>query len=355
MRQLLSLAVLLFMCITPSFAQEWSFPQVDEVYDWAQDYGVSEEDELGSGMQSIVSAGLEQMQTLVKRSVASGMRMLAVVLLCGLAESMMPSGKREGLQVVELAGALAVTMLTVSDMEVMIGLGRETIEKMDQFSNLLLPTIATLTAATGGVTGAAVRQGVTVLCSNLLMGAIDRILVPLVYVYVAACSGYAALGNEGLKKLAELIKGGVTVLLTVGLLGFVGYLTASGAIAGSVDAAAIKAAKITISRTIPVVGGILADAAETMLAGAGMLRGTVGVVGVLVVVSICFAPFLQLAIHYLTYKGTAALTGTVANSRISTLMEQIGSAFGLILGMTGSCALILLISLVSAVSAVIPT
>ena len=47
-----------------------------------------------------------------------------------------------------------------------------------------------------------------------------------------------------------------------------GYLTASGAIAGSADAAAVKAAKMTISRAIPVVGGILSDAAETVLAGA---------------------------------------------------------------------------------------
>ena len=46
------------------------------------------------------------------------------------------------------------------------------------------------------------------------------------------------------------------------------------------------------------------------------------------------------------------MTGTVASSQLSRLMDQIGGAFGLMLGMTGSCALILLFSLVSAVSAV---
>ena len=47
------------------------------------------------------------------------------------------------------------------------------------------------------------------------------------------------------------------------LLLFVGWLTASGAIAGSADAAAVKTAKMAISRAVPVVGGILSDAAET--------------------------------------------------------------------------------------------
>ena len=91
-----------------------------------------------------------------------------------------------------------------------------------------------------------------------------------------------------------------------------------------------------------------------MLAGAGVLKGTVGVVGMLVVLAICLTPFLQLALHYLAYKLAAALAGTVDHSRLGALMDSIGGAFGLLLGMTGSCALMLLLSIVSAVSAVAP-
>ncbi len=344
--------LLLPLLVLPCLGAELSFPQVDELLQEAESYGVQETDDLGQGIQDILADGLDQLGGLLQNSLQTGLKLLAVVLLCGLAESALLDRGGDGLKVVELAGALAVTTLTVSDMTTLIGLGRETIGRMDAFADLLLPTMAVLTAATGGVTGAAVRQGVTVLFSDLLITAIDQLLVPLLYAYVAACCAHAALGNEGLQKLADLIKGTITFLLTTGVLIFVGYLTASGAIAGSADAAAVKAAKMTISRAVPVVGGILSDAAETVLAGAGILRGTVGVVGMLVVLAICLVPFLQLAIHYLTYKGAAALTGTVANSSISKLMDRIGGAFGLILGMTGSCALILLFSLVSAVSAV---
>ena len=344
--------LLLPLLVLPCLGAELSFPQVDELLQEAESYGVQETDDLGQGIQDILADGLDQLGGLLQNSLQTGLKLLAVVLLCGLAESALLDRGGDGLKVVELAGALAVTTLTVSDMTTLIGLGRETIGRMDAFADLLLPTMAVLTAATGGVTGAAVRQGVTVLFSDLLITAIDQLLVPLLYAYVAACCAHAALGNEGLQKLADLIKGTITFLLTTGVLIFVGYLTASGAIAGSADAAAVKAAKMTISRAVPVVGGILSDAAETVLAGAGILRGTVGVVGMLVVLAICLVPFLQLAIHYLTYKGAAALTGTVANSSISKLMDRIGGAVGLIVGMTGSCALILLFSLVSAVSAV---
>ena len=40
--------------------------------------------------------------------------------------------------------------------------------------------------------------------------------------------------------------------------------------------------------------------------------------------------------------------------RSCKLMDDIGSAFGLILGMTGACALLLLVSLIAAVAAAVP-
>ena len=351
-RKIFLLALLLPLFILPCRGEGLSYPQVDELLREAEGYGVTGTEDLGQGVQNLAEAGLAQLSGLFRRSLQTGLKLLAAALLCTLAEGIAPEGGKGGLSAVELAGALAVTALTMSDMTAMIGLGRETIARMDAFAGVLLPAVATLTAATGGVTSAAVRQGVTILFSDLLISAIDRLLVPLLYAYVASCCAHAALGNQGLAKLAALLKGGVTFLLTGGLLIFVGYLTASGAIAGSADAAAVKAAKLTISRAIPVVGGVLSDAAETVLAGAGVLRGTVGVAGMLVVLAICLTPFLQLAIHYFTYKGAAALTGMVAGGNLGRLMDHIGGAFGMILGMTGSCALILLFSLVSAISAV---
>ena len=70
--------------------------------------------------------------------------------------------------------------------------------------------------------------------------------------------------------------------------------------------------------------------------------------------AICLIPFLQLAFHYLTYKLAAALIGTVSDKRLSDLLDSIGGAFGIVLGMTGACALMLLVSLASAVKAVTP-
>ena len=73
----------------------------------------------------------------------------------------------------------------------------------------------------------------------------------------------------------------------------------------------------------------------------------------LVVLGMCIVPFLQLGVHYIAYRVTGALSATVGDSRLTGLIDGIGSAFGLILGMTGACAFLMLIAMVSAVSLVV--
>ena len=60
----------------------------------------------------------------------------------------------------------------------------------------------------------------------------------------------------------------------------------------------------------------------------------------------------QDAVQYLLYKLAAFLAGTVTQEPLADLIGALGSAFGLMLGMTGSCALALLISIISSVSVV---
>lgn len=312
------------------------------------EYGQS----LDEGLEGLLETGAEAAGGIVRNALRSGVVLMVIVLVCGFGETACEITGKWKLPLFPLVGTMAITAVAAVDVESMLGFGRSTIENMASFANVLLPTVAAVTAATGAVTGAAVRQMAAALFSDLLVNLIYNLLIPLLYAYLAASVAYAALGNDGLKRMGALLKWCVTTLLTTVMLAFVGYLSVSGVVAGSADAMTIKATKFAISGTIPVVGGILSDAAETILASAGVLRGTVGVFGAVTILSLCLLPVLRLAVHYLMYKLVAALSAAVGAGRISTLVEQIGGAFGLMLGMTGACCLLLLVALVSSVTAV---
>lgn len=321
----------------------------DAAGEYMEDFTLDDID-LDRGLQSILETGSGELPGVVRKAVRSCVLLLAVILLCALGEGFYVGESAQGLKAVSLVGALAVTAVAVADVNSLLGMGTQTLERMTGFANVLLPAVAALTAATGAITGAAARQLAAALFSGVLLNVIDGLLVPLVYAYLAASVAFAALGNEGLKRVAGMLKWAATSILTALLLVFVGYLTVSGVIAGTADAVSVKAARFAMSSAVPVVGGILSDAAETVLASAGVLRGAVGVYGMVAVLMMCLLPFLQMAVHYLAYKFTAAISATVADSRTAGLIDSIGTAFGLILGMTGAGALLQLVSLVSSLT-----
>ena len=83
-------------------------------------------------------------------------------------------------------------------------------------------------------------------------------------------------------------------------------------------------------------------------------EGAIGVFGLLGVLAACLGPFVRLGVQYLLYKLTAFLAGMTAAPELAKLIDALGGVFGLMLGMTGSCALLLLISISSAILVVTP-
>ena len=362
MRWLSMLCVVLVLCTCPARAvspeevlesQEDALG-IEEVEREAQRQGGSAVygESLDQGLEGLIETGKGEMFGIVRTGVRSAVILFLILLLCGVVQTVYDAGGGDEIPAVSLAGALAVTVAAVSDMNALLGLGSAAVERMTAFSTVLLPVVAGATAATGAIAGAAARQVAAAGFSALLMNLVQRVLVPLVYAYVAASVAWAAVGNPGLRQMAGWLKWVASTILVVVMMVFVGYLSMSGVVSGSVDAMSMKVAKFAISGAIPVVGGILSDASETILASAGILRSSVGVFGMVTILGICLIPVLQLLVHYLLYKLVAALAATMGQSRVCGLVEQIGGAFGLIMGMTGACALLLLVSLVSSVSAV---
>ena len=346
---------LLFPLVFQTAAAQEAMPDLSNLEEAAGELAPEVDWSLGldwnKGLESLLDTGTSQIFGVLKRAMKSGVLLLVIVLLCTLAEGTQALGSSGGISAVSMVGMMAVCAASVSDVHSLMGLGREAISRLANFADLLLPTLAAAAAAGGTPASAAARQMATLLFSDLLIQLISRILIPLTYLYVAAVAAHAAIGNGGLKRVAKTLKGVITACLTAMLLVFVGYLSISGVIAGAADAVSVKTAKLAISGAVPVVGGVLSDAAETVLASAAILRNTIGVFGALVILGICLAPFLQIGVPYLVYKRAAALAGTISEGKVPELIDNIGGAFAMELGMVASCGMLLLFGVISCLNA----
>ena len=282
---------------------------------------------------------------------ASAVKLVAIAALCSLAGTF---GTQAAQQYVNLAGCLAVAAVAFTDAGAWIQQGAAAIEDLNTFSRALLPCL-TATAAAGGMAGsAAAKYAATSLFMDVLITLSRSLLVPMAYALLAVKTAAAALENAALDSAGKLIKWAAVTVTTLVMTAFTLWLTLSGSISGAADALTAKAAKSAISAALPVVGGIISDAATTLVAGAGLLRSAVGVLGAAVVIAVCITPFLGLALRYLLYKAAAALSSAFAGGRLAGLIADVGTVFGLVLGVTGACAAMLFVSILSFVKAVTP-
>jgi len=220
------------------------------------------------------------------------------------------------------------------------------------FTESLLPALAAAVTASGRGLGASSMYMAAVLFCDLFITVTDRVITPLVYMFIAATAAESAVGNGMAGRIAALFKWAAVTLLKTVLLCFTAYLSISSIVGGSADAVAIKAAKVTLSSVVPVVGSIISDASETVLLSASILKNGIGVFGMLCVLAVCAMPFLNLGVHYLAYKVCGAFSAAIGGGTETKLIDAIGSALGIILAMTAVCALMLLVSCVAAMKAV---
>lgn len=311
----------------PTSAQQW-MPDQTETF--------------GAGLMEILHDAIGLLRPDIREASGACLGIIAAVLIVSILQSFSGSVKKTG----ELVGAVVISCLLLSSTQSLIHLGSQTVTELSEYGKLLLPVMTAALAAQGGVTSSAALYAGTAVFDTVLMTIIKRLMIPMIYLYLAMAAANSAVGEETLKKLRDFLKWLMTWTLKIVLYVFTGYMGITGVVSGSADAATLKATKLTISGMVPVVGGILSDASETILVSAGVVKNAAGVYGILAILALCLEPFLKIGVHYLVLKATGAVAGIFAPKSLSELISDFCAAMGMLLAATGSVCLLLLISTV---------
>lgn len=298
-----------------------------------------------AGLSSLLDSLKDRLFSTFKEALTSAAKILIIVVLCAAADTALDPGAPK--DAVALCGAVAVSAIAAGNVSAFIGMGVETLHQLQEFSHVLLPLMCSAAVSAGAITSAAAKYAATSLFMDGLLTVGVNAIMPMISVYLASIIAGAALGRETLEGVSKLLKWLCTTALTLLTLAFTAYLGMSGLITGKADEAALKLTKSAVGAMLPVVGGVLADAAETIVAGAGLLRNTIGVFGFLCVAALCAIPFITLGCHYLAYKGAAALSEAITDKRMANLISGVGDAFGMVLALVGAGGIMLFFSLIS--------
>lgn len=298
----------------------------------------------GSVLANITDWAKEQVLARVGQAAGSAGTVLAVTLLCSVAAAAEPGGKTPSY--VLLGGALAITGVCAGSIKSYLGQVSAAMEDMSEFSRALLPCIAAANTAVGRGASGAARYAISALFMDVLMTLGSRMVLPMLYGYCAVCTANAALPQGAMGGPVKLMSWFCGTMLKLLTGAFTLCLSLSGLVAGNTDKLAVSAVKTAVTAALPVVGKIIADAADTYLAGAKLLRGAVGGFGSAAVICVCLGPFIGVGLHYLMFKAAAMLAEPFSDSRLSGLVSNIAACYGMALGLLGSASAMLFVSVV---------
>ena len=286
----------------------------------------------------------------INRNIKAFLSLVIISLFCSLGASLCKD--KISAEYISIAGVCAVAMMFLSNVDGMIGETVEALHEISGYSKAAFPAIFTAAAAGGALVSSSARYAAVSLGLDVIMNTAQTLIIPLVYAFLALSLSKGLFDNPLIRTVQHFIKWLVGILLTALTLVFSAYINITGAISANADALAVKTARTVISNTLPVVGGMISDAASTVLSAANMIKSSAGALSLVAVCALCISPFAMISVKMLVFRLSASLCDMVPCSKVSGFINDIGTALSILLGLLGCVSIMLFISFMSVIKVV---
>lgn len=237
---------------------------------------------------------------------------------------------------------LIVTLIMTNFVQI-LDIVKESIQSLVGFMNSLIPILITLMLTTGSIASANLLQPIILFLITFIGNFIVGIIIP--FVLISTSLGIVSKISDRVQvdKLSKFFKTSVVWILGVVLTLFVGIVSVEGTLSSTVDGVTAKTAKAAVSSFIPVVGKILGDAVDTVIGCSSILKNATGIVGIIILIGIAIMPVIKLTILMAIYYLGAALCQPIADSKIISLLDQMGDTFKTLLAIMCSISVMFII------------
>ncbi len=164
-------------------------------------------------------------------------------------------------------------------------------------------------------------------------------------VLVSVCSAGAINPYMKLQGIGRTLSRAITMIMAFVAGIFVAVLSVRGVIAGAADSVTIRGFRFLIGNTVPVVGSAIGEALNSVVAGIGLIKSTVGMLGIIGIVVIN----IPVLINIILWKGALFVMGVTAditgNVEIKGFTENLSGVISVITGALCFVSLVFILSI----------
>ncbi len=213
------------------------------------------------------------------------------------------------------------------------------------FMLTLIPIFTGIVAVTGNPALAVSFNSVVFAFGEGVALLFENAVPTLSAVLTAVCSAGAINPYMKLQGIGRTLSKAITLVMAFVAGIFVAVLSVRGVIAGAADSVTIRGLRFLIGNTVPVVGSAIGEALNSLVAGIGLIKSTVGMLGI-VGITVINLPVL---INIILWKGALYVTGVAADitgcTEIKVFSENLSSVISLITGALCFVSFVFIISI----------
>ena len=213
-------------------------------------------------------------------------------------------------------------------------MGESSLKNMKDFMSIFFPTFFLIVGSTQGMsTGLAYFQlaGVVI---YLVEWCLLSVLLPAISAYMLFVLMNGVWEEERLSYLLDLFQKGLKFVLKL----LLGILTGAGMMQSMIVPIVDKIKGETVYKAIegiPGIGDVAEGALRIWMGSAVLIKNSIGIVGCILVVLLCMAPIIKIALVGSLFKIVAAVLSVVGDKRMISCTNQVGDGIFLILQTVG--------------------
>ena len=196
------------------------------------------------------------------------------------------------------------------------------LDRMGEFTMLIQPVFCMAIVFSSGVNSASLTYEILLLVLYLVQTLLQKILFPLIFLYLITQFANYAWKEEHFSSMARLLESGVVYAQKILVAFVLGLNLIQGMVAPAVDQLRRSATVRTIG-VIPGLGGAMNSVSEILLGTGILIKNSVGATAVILLVLLCAKPLLEIGILTLVYRILAAVSEPVTDKRISGVLDAL--------------------------------
>lgn len=236
-----------------------------------------------------------------------------------------------------------MTAVAVKGFSLAMGYATEVIGAMTDFITKLSPIFMGLLATSGGIASATAFHPILSAAVYVITVIMKQCIFPLVQFGAVLSIVNNVSGRVQISGFNTLVHSSTKWILAAVLTIFAGITAVYGFSTPVLDGLSARTVKFAVGSLVPVVGGLLTDAVETVVGGTLVMKNAVGTAGMLAVCAMCVVPVLKISVIGLMFKFTGAVLEPMADRRITGLIQDISSAVTTLLAIVITVAVLFMI------------